>query len=415
MKVVFVYPYYEERIRSKKRVEFPPLGMLYIAAIFQEQGFDVEVVQLHKTYNIDDFPESDIYAYAVTAVVTYPMFLEVVPKLKDKAKIHICGNTQANTNPLNILRELQLDAVFAGESEESIRKWIQEGCKGKGVIYGGQIDVNNIPLPARKLLRDDYIYLNSRVGGKTNNVISIISSRGCLYQCKFCGIQNRKQVRYRNKENFDYEVRWLLENYPEMQGLTLLDETFTFVEEHALGIAETIRKYNLPWECNSRADRISEKVVKALVESNCQEIRIGMETGSQFLLNKMVKGTRVEKSKKVIKMISNNGLPVKLYMMHGYPGENKQTTNETIELLTELKDYVHRVALYRFVPLPGSPIYNELKLKNQNWENYTIYENDHHWWGIEEDYQIVRQTYRKLEQAVNELFPQQSKEDVTSC
>lgn len=222
-------------------------------------------------------------------------------------------------------------------------------------------------------------------------------------------------MRYRSKEKFDEEIRWLLENYPEMQGLTLLDETFTFVEEHAIGIAETIKKYQLSWECNSRADRISENVVKALVESNCREIRIGMETGSQLLLNKMVKGTRVEKAKEVVKMIHRNGLPVKLYMMHGYPGENEQTTNETIELLTELKDYVHRVALYRFVPIPGAPVYDELKPRNKDWGNYTIYDNDNHWWGTEEDYQIVRRTYRELEQVVNELFPKQPIDEVRSC
>lgn len=190
MKIVFVYPYYEERIRSKKRTEFPPLGMLYIAAIFQEQGFDVEVVRLRPSSDLEKFPEADIYAYAITAVVTYPLFLDAVPKLKHKAKIHILGNTQANTNALDVLKELKLDAVFVGESEESVRKWIRNGCKTRGVIFGDEIDVNNIPLPARKLLPDDYIYLNSRVGGKLHNVISIISSRGCLYRCKFCGIQN---------------------------------------------------------------------------------------------------------------------------------------------------------------------------------------------------------------------------------
>ena len=88
------------------------------------------------------------------------------------------------------------------------------------------------------------------------------------------------------------------------------------------------------------------------------------------MVDNMNKGINLEKAKGVIKKLHENGIPVKLYIMHGYPGENIETSMQTVQYLNSLREYIHRISLYRFVPLPGSPVFNEGKLNKLDWTDY---------------------------------------------
>lgn len=298
---------------------------------------------------------------------------------------------------------MNLDVVFTGEGEETVSKWIKEGCKDRGIIKGERVNIEELPFPARNLIPDDKIYMNNRVGGKSKNSISMISSRGCVFGCKFCAIQNRGKVKFRSLEDFENEVKYLLERYPKCDGITLLDETFTLNTKHAVGIAHIFKKYGLEWECNSRVDTVNDQIIQALKESNCQEIRLGIESGSQQMVDNMNKGINLEKAKGVIKKLHENGIPVKLYIMHGYPGENIETSMQTVQYLNSLREYIHRISLYRFVPLPGSPVFNEGKLNKLDWTDYTIYDNNNHWWGSEQDFKNMNIGYAMVEKCVKSI------------
>ena len=102
---------------------------------------------------------------------------------------------------------------------------------------------------------------------------------------------------------FEEEVKYILERYPKCDGITLLDETFTLNTKHAVGIANIFKKYGLKWECNSRVDTVNDEIIQALKDSNCQEIRLGIESGSQRMVDNMNKGINLEKAKGVISII----------------------------------------------------------------------------------------------------------------
>jgi radical SAM superfamily enzyme YgiQ (UPF0313 family) len=124
-KIVFCYPDYQLKVGKKNRIEIPPLGMLHIWAVAEEEGFNVEVVPVDINTSPESIPEADIYAYSITATVTYPIFQRLVPSVKQRAKIPIAGNTHVNIFPNQVLDELELDAVFKGEGEVSFRSWIK--------------------------------------------------------------------------------------------------------------------------------------------------------------------------------------------------------------------------------------------------------------------------------------------------
>ena len=275
MKVIFFYYYYDDKIKDKQRVEFPPLGMLYLCSALEKIGCEVQVKYFDENTNIESIPNADVYAYSISSTASYPTYLKLCEKLKDKAKFHIAGNTQATIFPQKVLDEMNLDVVFTGEGEETVSKWIKEGCKDRGIIKGERVNIEELPFPARHLISDDKIYMNNRVGGKSKNSISMISSRGCVFGCKFCAIQNRGKVKFRSLEDFENEVKYLLERYPKCDGITLLDETFTLNTKHAVGIAHIFKKYGLEWECNSRVDtvfQISDEQYKISRENRIKEL-----------------------------------------------------------------------------------------------------------------------------------------------
>ncbi|MBM3239425.1 B12-binding domain-containing radical SAM protein [Candidatus Poribacteria bacterium] len=404
MKVIFFYPSYRDKIGRKDRVEFPPLGMLSICAVLEDLGCEVGVFPLDMETNVDSLPEAEIYAYTITATVTYPIFLSKVPKLKNKAEIHIAGNTHASIFPKEVLNELKLNVVFCGEAEIAIRDWFNNGLKQYGIIQGGRVNINEIPFPARHLLPPEQIYLNYRIGGKYNNVISMFSSRGCIHKCSFCAVQCRGSVRFRTPQNFKSELQQILNNYHLCEGLVLLDSNFTISKQHAINISKTIKEFNLPWECNSRPDTLTGEIIHELVNSNCQEIKLGIETGSQRLLEMMHKDINLLRTKQIIKLAFDLGLPVKLYIMHGFPGENMSTTKETIAYLSELRPYIYRIGLYRFAPMPGSEVYTNPEIRKLDWSQYTIYENNNHWFGKIEDFEEIEESFQLLREFVDKNF-----------
>ena len=198
MKIIFFYYYYDDKIKDKQRVEFPPLGMLYLCSALEKNGCDVEVKYFDENTEIEDIPNADIYAYSISSTASYPTYLKLSEKLKEKAKYHIAGNTQATIFPEQVLKQMNLDAVFTWEGEETVTNWIKNNCEGKVVIKGERVNIEHLPFPASHLIPDEKVYMNNRVGGKSKNSISMISSRGCVFGCKFCAIQNRGKVKFRD-------------------------------------------------------------------------------------------------------------------------------------------------------------------------------------------------------------------------
>ena len=107
---------------------------------------------------------------------------------------------------------------------------------------------------------------------------------------------------------------------------------------------------------------------------------------------------------------------MKLFIIHGYPGENFETTQETIALLRRLAPMVERVSVFRFVPLPGTYVYKnpqEFGLhgtdQDPNWDGdwsaYHIHHNNRQWWGTERDFDEVNRSYLELMRCVTDYWP----------
>lgn len=424
MRAALVYPeYYEIAHFQQRRKEMPPFGVLYLAAVLEEEGFEVKLFKATDENCIYDFCEYDLIGLSLSSSVTYSIMKKVCQNSKFSCdSLKIAGGIHASLYPKVVMQELGVQIVSIGEGEETLRelaRYIKSGRREKlinirGIYYNdaGKIkytgirkkieDLDTIPFPARHLLDEEDFVMTNRLSNTNYKMTHILCSRGCPYECNFCANQERG-IRYRSGENIQRELAELVSKY-EIEGFCIVDDNFIVDKDNLKGILREIAPMNLKWSALSRVNTVDNELLESLRESGCIEIKYGIESGSQRILEAMNKKISIEQIKKAVNLTYDMGIKVKAFILHGFPGENMESTNETIQLLEELGDKIERVSMFSFAPLPGSPVYEKheefgIKLPQSTDEIY-IYNNSGKWWGNKVQQEELRDAYMKLKQYI---------------
>jgi radical SAM superfamily enzyme YgiQ (UPF0313 family) len=200
-----------------------------------------------------------------------------------------------------------------------------------------------------------------------------------------------------------------------IDGFAVTDDNFIVSPRNVLDVARSIKDLGLKWSALSRVDTFREDLARAVSEAGCIEVKFGVESGSERMLKAMKKNITREQIITTFRLAKSVGINAKAFIIHGYPGENMETTLETISLLDKVKGEISRISLFRFVPLPGTYVYNnpqEFNLKGTdkdsdwdgNWGKYHIYYNDYHWWGTTDDFDEMNRGYDLLRQYVESIW-----------
>jgi radical SAM superfamily enzyme YgiQ (UPF0313 family) len=116
------------------------------------------------------------------------------------------------------------------------------------------------------------------------------------------------------------------------------------------------------WYGDIRVNIVDEESLRLFKESGCLTISFGVESGSQKILDNMNKRITVDQIKKTIKTCLKLDLIPGMGMIIGYPGENKNTIQETINMFKEIG---YPALKFRYItPYPGSRLYNECVKNN---------------------------------------------------
>ena len=235
-------------------------------------------------------------------------------------------------------------------------------------------------------------------------------SRGCPFSCRFCAVM-QKRVQYRSGKSVEEELNHLKTKY-QIGGFAVVDDNFVVNKKRVIEICNSIKDLNLKWSALSRVDTVDYELLENMQNSGCIELKFGVESGSERILSAMGKNISCSQIRNAITLTKSLGIMVKVFLVHGFPGENMSSTNETIRLLKEISHMVTRVSLFRFVPLPGSFVFNNAKMFNLNilehdmaWEGYHIYHNHRHWWGDREDFREMEKSYHELKEFVDDTWP----------
>jgi radical SAM superfamily enzyme YgiQ (UPF0313 family) len=426
MKVALVYPEVCDLARFKEaRKEFPPFGVLYLAAILEESGIEVQVFKINGYNKKFDFRGFEVVGFSIPSSATYDMVKETrFESLYSDNRTVLVGGVHPSFYPEETLIDLQADAVATGNSDKTIFDlvnahdsrsfsqiaglcFLSEGSivKTPGLALDRSIDW--LPLPARHLLEESDFIMANRLAGTDTKMAHIMISRGCPFSCRFCAVQ-QKQIQYRSGYSVKAELEFLKRTY-SIGGFAIVDDNFVINKNAIKDICLSIKDLGLRWSALSRVDTIDQELLEEMFDAGCIELKFGVESGSERMLRAMGKNISCNQIRRAITLAHSIGLRVKIFLVHGFPGEDQSSTNETIALMKEIAPMVDRVSLFRFAPLPGSFVFKHAASFKLNiperivdWSKFHIHYNHYHWWGSDNDFARLEIAYRELESYISQ-------------
>jgi anaerobic magnesium-protoporphyrin IX monomethyl ester cyclase len=389
MNILFTHGYFLNEDPKELQIMRPyvPLGILYISAYLDQQGFKNEVFD--STFSSLDKLKEKISLTKPDALAIYTNLMTKLNVLKiikyvrteptlDHVKI-ILGGPEVRNHSENFLN-YGADFIIIGEGEETTLELIRvlssdtitalNSIKGIAYLQNGTLittperalikDINLLPFPSREKI-DFTPYLNGWKKHHGYSMMSVNTMRGCPYTCKWCSrAVYGGTYRRRSPQLVAQELKYIKDTYnPDM--IWFVDDVFTIHHKWLTEFAAEVKKLDaiIPYEVISRADRLNEEVIKILKESGCFRVWVGAESGSQKIIDAMDRRVDVMQTRKMINLTKEHGIEAGTFIMLGYPGETKEDIKETIEHLVQSNPSQYTITIA--YPIKGTELYNEVK------------------------------------------------------
>jgi radical SAM superfamily enzyme YgiQ (UPF0313 family) len=407
-KIVLTHSYMLAFDAKQKRISqpFAPLGTLYAASILRDAGIPVYfhdptfletpdrllfVLAREKPEILVICDDGFSYLSKMCLVNMRKAALRMITLGHASGAKVIISSSDANDNYLYYL-ENGADVVILGEVELTLKemagRMLSDPAKSWDGINGLAFkkDGLNIRTKPRAIIDnpDEILFpawdlLDAaayRQVWRSRNpwfTLNMVTTRGCPYNCVWCA----KPI-YGNH----YSSRTPLNVVDEMALLqkTLCPDRIWFADD-IFGLRpgwirefeKQVRSQNvrIPFSIQSRVDLLQENdQVQSLANAGCRKIWLGIESGSQKILDAMQKGITVEQIRAVSPLIRQAGIEQAFFLQLGFPGETKEDINKTIHLLTDLMP--DDIGISVTYPLPGTKFYDSIKgmmAGKSNWKD----------------------------------------------
>ena len=412
MKVLLISPPYPKDNVFRKSMKhlgavLPPLGIAYIAAVLEKDGHKVKIIDgpawatmlgydfkdLEK--DIKDFNPDVVGVSANTSQIDHARKAISLSKSVNKDCVVVLGGPLISADPKVLLQFEQVDFGVYGEADltfSEILKAVEqkkplEGMEGIIWRENGEvrflkpkviIDLDQIPMPARHLLKMD-IYRPSPANYRRLPATTVMTSRGCPYQCIFCSRPTEGTAfRAHSAERVVDELEHLATKYG-IRDVQIFDDTFSLIPSRVEKICKGIidKKLDIGWNCMTRVDKITPELLKLMKQAGCYEIGFGIESGADRILQFIKKATTTDAIRKGIKMTQSAGIDVRGFFMIGFPTETKEEILQTINFAKELNVDVAQFMVA--TPLPGTEMWEIAKTNgsiSDDWNSFTFYAPD---------------------------------------
>jgi len=409
--------------------KFIRYGILSLATYLKSKGHSVKVIDQYQSVNeetVDDIknklikfnPDFIAVPSFTTEIYNADKTAAFVKKILGKKIKVIIGGPHISALPDETMDKFaNFDIGVIGEGELTL----EEIVKGKrlanieGIIYrkdNGEIiqnqprekliDINKLPSPKYEFF-DLEKYIQPVYSGFLRQkrkilVLPLETTRGCPFSCKFCFRTVGRQVRLKDPKKVVKETKELIKKYM-IDRVDIIDGTFGISKEHALEICKLFKKEGLNrkirWSVMCRANTLDEEIAKALKIAGCFYIGIGVEAGSDSVLQKSGKGITTKQIKDVITSAQKQGIEVHSYFILGLPYETEKDIKETAEFAKSLPVVGANFAI--LVPFPGTEIYSLAKSKKMG---YRLATNDYRLFGKQDGSALVNKnlSYKKLKE-----------------
>lgn len=169
----------------------------------------------------------------------------------------------------------------------------------------------------------------------------LVTARGCPFNCTFCNCNHywNKIYRVRLIDSVIEELNFLIKKYPNLESVRIRDESFTINRNRCRKMCNTIIKndINLEFQAHSRLDGLDEEIIKLLHKAGFKLLFIGMESGSQEVLNRLNKGINISRAEEIIYLLRKHGIKFRISFMSETPNEKFKDILKTIRLIKKLK------------------------------------------------------------------------------
>lgn len=399
MNVTLIYPLLSRRrSRIDENKQFwPPLGLAYIASVLEKNGHGVRIIDrdalLRKNemdfdrvdaITLDEIKSSGSGLIGISATTPNMSDVGHISKLLkrscDNAAI-VLGGPHPSGEPILSLEENPcVDMVVKGEGEfamlEIASSLTLENISGIYYRKAGAIlstaprepikDIDDLPLPARHLLDMKFYTRPSRFTSRNLSLrtTSVFTARGCPYRCTFCAgpLVFSGKVRFHSPERVVSEIEDLIARYG-VEALYFAEDMFLSSKRRAeellnLFIDKGISR-KIKWMAQAKASIITDELLGLMKRAGCVGIEYGFESGSQRILDLMKKNLKVEESLKAAELTRKARMRFQANIIVGYPGEREDDYKKTISFIRKVRPSM--VGFNIFMPLPGTPSYEQLK------------------------------------------------------
>jgi anaerobic magnesium-protoporphyrin IX monomethyl ester cyclase len=387
-------------IMAPLRQETPPYftySLPILAASLEKAGFKVEILdlELHKNKihkngltKLICSRKFDIIGFSglITSYKVIQMMIDITRKQLPDKKIMLGGGL-ASSIPEHALKVMDADYVVYGEGVISTPNLINtlnnngDLSEVKGICFRNNKNkvIKTEPQPLVRNLDDlpktayhlmemkRYIKNYDKLSGFRKS-LRIMTSMGCIGQCTYCfRICGKGSYRVYSIPRVIKEMKYLIKKY-KIKHFNFIDEEFLVAKSRVRELCAKMReeKIKVTWKCCARVDSVTPEIVRTIKKAGCVFVGLGIESGSQKILDNMKKNVKVEQIKKALKILRKYKMPHGGTMMYGMVGENRETVKETIKFCKEME---HETEFFWTTPYPGTGIYNDLvkqgKIKNE--------------------------------------------------
>lgn len=359
------------------------LGLAYLSATLQADGHQTRIIDEIAGdivwEGVDEF-RPDIVGISFMTMYALRAY-EIADRIKrERGLTVVMGGAHPTAMPEEALQHA--DCVIRGEAEWTFPKLLRSG-KVEGIIEPEVPPVlDALPEPRRDQLKlDVYAAAGEELAGFSYRTLGIITSRGCPFVCNYCINSKREtQLRFHGPERVVDEIRYLV-NRHHIESIAFYDELMATDINRFRDICEAMIANNLNhlrWECQIHARRIRPDVLKLMKRAGCIQVAVGFESGSQRILDRMVKHATVEQNLQAVRYIHEAGLRVRGCFIVGTPGETEEDVELTREFIRKAK--IDFASVHYLTPYPGTALFDEFKdrilASGVTWDKFTAGDPD---------------------------------------
>jgi len=370
---------------------YPPLGIAYISSMLKKAGHETKIIDMniqkfdYRKKNYDDYDLVGISVDTVRSNIAY----KIAKHIKTKNVKVVLGGPHASAEANEILKNQIADYVVIGEGEKSFLDLVESLENGElypeipGIAYMKRDelkvfqskfinDLDSIPFPDRESL--PLKLYRTKFDGKT--ATSIITSRGCPFDCEFCSASQFMGIKWRKRsvDNVMEEIKMLAKKLG-YRSLIFFDDNFTMDPKRVIKISEEILKNDLriSWWAFSRADEVigHEDMIEAMSKAGCKMLFVGFESASDDVLKEYGKKLTSSIALSVSKILKKYKIDLFASFIFGALGDTVESINKTVKLAKKLGASIVQFSI--LTPYPGTRLFNKLK-NNLITKNYELFD-----------------------------------------